>query len=161
MKLKPNQWTRRRAFIAGAMIILIPLLCFGAATVLPVFQGGTGAATFTAHGVIVGEGASPLTVTATGSSGQVLTSNGSSSDPTFQAAAGLIPYYQEVPAGTINGSNTTFTLAHTPTSATSVLLLENGLGQTQGAMADYTISSATITYNTAPPTGTLLLAQYH
>jgi len=55
---------------------------------LPVSQGGTGAATLGAHGVLVGEGTSAVAVTGAGTAGQVLTSNGASADPTFQAAAG-------------------------------------------------------------------------
>jgi hypothetical protein len=50
--------------------------------------GGTGASTFTAHGVLIGEGTSPIAATTTGTAGQVLTSNGASADPTFQAATG-------------------------------------------------------------------------
>lgn len=52
--------------------------------VLPVANGGTGDATLTAHGVLVGEGVSPVAVTSPGTVGQVLTSNGASADPTFQ-----------------------------------------------------------------------------
>jgi len=52
---------------------------------LAVARGGTGATTLTAHGVVVGNGSSAVNVTGAGSSGQVLTSNGASSDPTFQA----------------------------------------------------------------------------
>jgi hypothetical protein len=37
--------------------------------------------------VLVGAGGSPITATAAGSAGQVLTSNGASADPTFQAPA--------------------------------------------------------------------------
>lgn len=59
-----------------------------AATVLFVPQGGTGAATFTDAGVILGNGTGALQVTTAGSAGQVLTSNGAGVDPTFQAAAG-------------------------------------------------------------------------
>jgi hypothetical protein len=59
----------------------------GLTTDLSVAQGGTGAGTFTANGVLYGNGTSALGVTATGTSGQVLTSNGSGSAPTFQAAA--------------------------------------------------------------------------
>jgi len=51
---------------------------------LTVPNGGTGASSFTAHGVLVGNTASAIGVTAVGTSGQVLTSNGSGSDPTFQ-----------------------------------------------------------------------------
>lgn len=47
-------------------------------------QGGTGATTLTAHGVVLGNGTSAVGVTGPGTSGQVLTSNGASADPTFQ-----------------------------------------------------------------------------
>lgn len=48
-------------------------------------QGGTGAATFTAHGVLIGEGVAAVAVAAPGSAGQVLTSNGAGADPSMQA----------------------------------------------------------------------------
>ena len=54
-------------------------------------NGGTGDTTLAAHGVLVGAGASAVAVTGAGTTGQVLTSNGASADPTFQAAAGGIP----------------------------------------------------------------------
>ncbi len=56
-------------------------------TDLAVADGGTGASTFTANGVLHGNGTSAIGVTATGTSGQVLTSNGSGSAPTFQAVS--------------------------------------------------------------------------
>lgn len=57
-------------------------------TALPVPNGGSGAITLTAHGVLVGNGVSAIAVTGTGNSGQVLTSNGASADPTFQTVSG-------------------------------------------------------------------------
>ena len=59
----------------------------GLTTDLTVAQGGTGAGTFTANGLLVGNGTGAVTATAVGTSGQILTSNGSGSAPTFQAAA--------------------------------------------------------------------------
>ena len=56
-------------------------------TDLAVADGGTGASTLTANGVLFGNGTSAIGATAVGTSGQVLTSNGSGSAPTFQAAA--------------------------------------------------------------------------
>lgn len=56
---------------------------------------------------------------------------------------------RETPAGTLNGTNTVFTLAATPTVGTEEVFL-NGLLQEPGAGNDYTISGATITYLTAP-----------
>jgi hypothetical protein len=57
-------------------------------TGLPVAGGGTGAATFTDGGVLIGNVTGAVQVTSAGSAGQVLTSNGVGVDPTFQAAAG-------------------------------------------------------------------------
>ena len=60
------------------------------------------------------------------------------------------------PSGSINGSNTSFTLSPTPTDSANVNCFENGVQQQQGSGNDYTISGATITYLTAPPTGSKL-----
>lgn len=65
----------------------------------------------------------------------------------------------EVPSGTVNGSNATFTLAHTPVS-TSLSLYLNGILQAAGAGKDYTISTGTITMLNVPITGDTLLANY-
>ena len=59
----------------------------GLTTDLTVAQGGTGAGTFTANGILFGNGTSAIGATAVGTSGHVLTSNGSGVAPTFQAAA--------------------------------------------------------------------------
>jgi hypothetical protein len=50
-------------------------------------NGGTGLTTLTAHNVLLGEGVSSVGFAAPGTAGQVLTSNGATSDPTFQALA--------------------------------------------------------------------------
>lgn len=52
--------------------------------VLPVSQGGTGDSTLTAHGVLVGEGTSPITALAVGTTGQVLI-GATGADPAFGA----------------------------------------------------------------------------
>jgi hypothetical protein len=54
---------------------------------LAVAEGGTGAATLTDGGVLLGSGTGAISATALGTSGQVLTSNGAGLDPTFQDAA--------------------------------------------------------------------------
>lgn len=58
------------------------------AAVRSVALGGTGASTLTSKGVLYGNGTSAVGVTAVGTSGHVLTSNGAGNAPTFQAAAG-------------------------------------------------------------------------
>lgn len=67
---------------------------------------------------------------------------------------------EEVPSGTINSSNVTFTLAHSPVPAAGLLLYLNGLLQHQGSGKDYTLSANTITFTVAPTTGDILLAWY-
>lgn len=57
-------------------------------TVLAVTEGGTGAGTFTDAGVIIGNGSGVLQATGAGTAGQVLTSNGTGVDPTFQSFPG-------------------------------------------------------------------------
>lgn len=58
------------------------------ATGLPVAGGGTGASTLADAGVVIGNGTGAVQVTGPGTAGQVLTSNGTGVDPTFQDAAG-------------------------------------------------------------------------
>ena len=75
-------------------------------------------ATFTAHGVLIGEGTSSIVATATGSAGQVLTSGGASANPawttaTFPATAGA--------AGTILRSDGTNWVASTDTYPNTVV----------------------------------------
>lgn len=63
-----------------------------------------------------------------------------------------------VPSGDIDGSNKVYTLEYTPTTGTLQLFL-NGALQTGGGV-DYTISSDTITFVTAPPLTSILRAYY-
>lgn len=123
-----------------------------------VAQGGTGVGTLTNHAVLLGQGTSNVSSVGPGTTGQCLTGN-TGADPTFGSCSGVTNVYSEVPSGTINGSNVTFTLANTPTSG-SVGLYKNGQRQAVGGSADYTISGATITYLAAPITGDTLLADY-
>lgn len=66
---------------------------------------------------------------------------------------------RETPSGTVNGSNTAFALANTPTAGTEEVFL-NGILQEPGAGNDYTISGGTITYLTAPLTGDKIRVNY-
>lgn len=71
----------------------------------------------------------------------------------------LPSFAQETPSGTINGSNTAFTLAHTPVSSTSVVVWLDGVLLLQGV--DYTISGSSITATgIVPATGQSLRAYY-
>jgi hypothetical protein len=66
----------------------------------------------------------------------------------------------ETPAGSANGSNTSFVLAHAPNPASSLMLFRNGLRMASGA--DYSLSGNTVTFFVAstPQAGDQLSANY-
>jgi len=57
----------------------------------------------------------------------------------------------EVPVGAINGANTVFTIANTPSPLTSIEVTANG--QEFTVTEDFTIVGDTLTYITALPIG--------
>lgn len=63
----------------------------------------------------------------------------------------------ETPGGAVNGTNTAFTLANTPTAG-SVHVYRNGV--LQALTTDYTIAGTTITFVSAPLTGNIIRASY-
>lgn len=65
----------------------------------------------------------------------------------------------EVPSGTVDGSNATFTLTSTPVSGTLQLYRDGQL--MKGGGADYTLTTNSIVFTTAPVTGSVLLAFYY
>jgi hypothetical protein len=65
---------------------------------------------------------------------------------------------RETPSGSVNGSNTSFTLANTPASGMEEVYL-NGILQEAGG-EDYSISTNTITFAVAPPTGYRVRVSY-
>lgn len=73
-------------------------------------------------------------------------------------ASGSYFVYRETPSGTVNSSNVAFTLAHTPNPAASLCLFLNG--QLLTYTEDYTLSGNTITFVTAPDTGSIIRASY-
>ncbi len=76
-------------------------LAGGGAATVP--EGGTGQTTLAADGVLIGNGTGGITVTAAGNAGEVLTSNGAGSDPTYQAAGGTVHIDQWRYTGTATG----------------------------------------------------------
>ncbi len=114
-------------------------------------SGTLGTTSFTAHGVVVGAGASALTVTAAGAAGNVLTSNGAGADPTFQppATAGTVTSIiagAGLSGGTITATGTVAlaaiadkaVLANTsggsavPVATTLSALIDSAIGGTRG-----------------------------
>lgn len=67
--------------------------------------------------------------------------------------------FREIPSGSVNGSNTEFTLAHAPNSGTEQVFL-NGALLNSGANSDYVVSGSTITFTLAPQSGDVILVNY-
>ncbi len=136
---------------------------------------GTGVSTALGLAVNAGSGLAVLSsgVLAAGQfpalSGDVTTTAGAlAATVNNTAGSGFAKYTNfvanETPAGSINSSNTTFTLANTPAtvrgSASSVQIVQNGIELDAGAGNDFTISGTTITMLAAPQTGDKLRAFY-
>lgn len=130
--------------------------------------GGTGTVTtvsvVTANG-FAGTVANPTTTPAitisTGITG-LLKGNGTAVSAAVAGTDYLAPanvVTRETPGGLVNGSNTTYTLAFTPTSGTESVYL-NGILQEPGAGNDYNITTNTITYLTAPLSGDKIRVSY-
>jgi hypothetical protein len=112
---------------------------------IAVAYGGTGDATLTAHGVLIGETTSAVAVSAAGTPGQLLIGQGSSSDPSFNSmsqdctitsagvitctktnnvAFGTLATLNAAPAGTLTG--TTLASNVVTSSLTSVGTITSG-----------------------------------
>lgn len=180
--------SRMKAWTIIILLFITPIILTAAATqinlatqvsgILATANGGTGqnsTATFptagtvmiTTTGVSATQLPNPSATTLGGiqsivpcSAGSHLNTISTSGVPACSADTGAATT-QGAPTGTINGANTTFTLSPTPTVAGNVVCYLNGVMQQQGAGNDYTISSATITYLTAPPTGTKLICTWY
>lgn len=111
--------------ITGAGTLAISL----SGTALPVANGGTGTTTLTAHGVLVGAGTGAVAITGTGSTGQILTSNGASADPTYQGA----------PVTSVAAATNANNLLITPT--TSAVLVATQFQNNAQSGTTYTVGS--------------------
>jgi len=69
------------------------------ANIVPVANGGTGASSLAANNVLLGNGTSPLQVVAPGTSGNILTSNGT----TWTSAAPAVAYTDEMAQDAVGG----------------------------------------------------------
>jgi hypothetical protein len=130
--------------------------------------GGTGSVTTvsvaTANGFAgsVANATTTPAITITTSITGVLKGNGTAisaaaAGTDFMAPSSFV--IRETPSGSVNGSNTAFTLANTPIAGTEEVYL-NGVLQEPGAGNDYTISTVTITYLTAPLSGDKIRVSY-
>lgn len=67
-------------------------------------------------------------------------------------------FVQEIPSGTVNGANTSFTLTSNPIFTSAIKLYVNGILLIQGT--HYSITGNAITMVTAPASGQTLYATY-
>jgi hypothetical protein len=132
-------------------------------------NGGTGETSFTAlNQLIIANGSSPtgaLQQVPGGAAGLVLTSNGTSAAPTWQAAIGGNPYY--VNRFTLTGTDITngFVTLSTPPDTPSDIVLTVIGGPMQSYTSDYTVSRAVLTWTgnlaTLIASGDMLVVQYN
>jgi len=132
--------------------------------ILPIANGGTNVSTAPTSGqLLIGNGSSGYTLATLTGGTNISITNGSGSITI--AVTGVITtankVTREVPTGTVNGSNATFTLANTPTAGTEEVFV-NGILMNVGSGNDYTISSGTITFlsGSIPQTGDVVLVSY-
>ena len=104
-------------------------------TALPVASGGTGSATLTANNVLLGNGTSALQVVAPGTTGNVLTSNGTTWSSAALPAGGLTYIYTTTPVtatdkqgvlADTSGGSFTVTLPATPSTGAQVVVADAG-----------------------------------
>lgn len=113
-------------------------------------------------GTVANAGTTPAITMQTSVTG-ILKGNGTAMSAAVAGTDFMAPsdfVVRETPTGTINGSNTAFTLANTPLANTEQIFL-NGLLLEPGAGNDYTISGAAITMLQVPATGDRLKACYY
>jgi hypothetical protein len=133
---------------------------------IAVANGGTGDASLTAYALLCG-GATTTgaiqSIASVGTSGQVLTSNGASALPTFQApaTAGTVTSVSVVSTNGFAGAVATATTTPAITLTTTVTGIIKGNGTAISAAAsgtDYVIPSGSITGTAANVTGTVVVA---
>lgn len=134
---------------------------------LPIANGGTNLTAAPTNGqLLIGNGTGYTLATLGGSATiNVANAAGSITLSVVTGATGVVIatnyVVAEVPTGTINGVNATFTLAATPIAGKECVYV-NGIRQQSGAGNDYTISGATITFlsGAIPQTGDNILVDY-
>lgn len=131
-----SQFLGCRVFCDGTNFFTVRGGGVGATITVPL--GGTGTNTFTAHGVLTGNGTSAINATSAGTTGYALTSNGASADPTFQALPGTIVGFNSV----TTDESTTSTTYVDLTTADSVSITLNA---TQTLLIEYVANAYSAT----------------
>jgi hypothetical protein len=110
-------------------------------TTIAVANGGTGATSLTANGVLIGNATSAVTTVAPSTNGNVLTSNGTSWISSTPSVSLIREVANEFTATT---AQTSFTLTQTPSVNSKVKMYINGVRISNTA---YSVSGVTLTYN--------------
>ena len=76
----------------------------------------------------------------------------------FQGKFFASAFKKEIPSGSINGSNTSFSLTYTPANSDSLLVFIDGI--LQNLTSDYSLSSNIITLVVAPAIGQSIYCFY-
>jgi hypothetical protein len=108
---------------------------------LPVAAGGSGAVTFTANGVLYGNGTSALGVTAAGTTGQVLIGN-----------TGAAPSWGTVSSSLVSSFQTSLSGLTPSTATTGAVTLAGTLGATSGGTGLTSYTTGDIIYASATNT---------
>ena len=110
---------------------------------LDVNKGGTGQSSLTLNNVILGNGTSAVQFVAPGSSGNVLTSNGTTWQSTAPSAVSTAPSYDRIvaTAGQTVFNTTVNTVANGSGKA-YLMVTKNGLVLSEGGGNDYTVTGA-------------------
>jgi hypothetical protein len=110
-------------------------------TAIAVANGGTGATTLSANGILIGNGTSAVTTVGPSTNGNVLTSNGTSWISSTPSVSLIREVANEFTATT---AQTSFTLTQTPSVNSKVKMYINGVRISNTA---YSVSGVTLTYN--------------
>jgi hypothetical protein len=111
------------------------------ATTVAVANGGTGATSLAANGVLIGNATSAVTTVTPSTNGNVLTSNGTNWVSSTPSVSLIREVVNEFSAST---SQTSFTLTQTPSVNSKVKMYINGVRISNSA---YSVSGTTLTYN--------------
>jgi hypothetical protein len=113
-------------------------------TALAVASGGTGAATFTANNVLLGNGTSALQTVAPGTSGNVLTSNGSTWQSSAASGVSLSTANTWTATQTFNGTSSTLGTVLLDTAETV-----NVVGSAPSSTTNLYVQSGSVQYYTS------------
>jgi len=109
-------------------------------TALPVASGGTGSATLTANNVLLGNGTSALQVVAPGTTGNVLTSNGTTWASTALPASGTVTSVD------VSGGTTGLTTSGGPVTSSGTITIAGTLNVASGGTGLTSLTAGRIPY---------------